>query len=1031
MSKHDVEGEVKASGEREARTSTRFWMTVDQAENPAAFAKSAPGEFSEGRPTREGASDVDRRGFLKITGASALMAALAGCTQRPVQKIVPYVTNPEEIIPGQPNFYASADPNTGYGLVLKCREGRPIKVDGNVDHPLNQGGLSARGQAMIHDLYDPDRLRAPMIGGAEVSWEDFDKQVGAALANSKGATWLLTGTNMSPTLKRVINESGIKHVMLDSVPMDDVLDGQAQSYGTRVFPRYRFDKADYVLSLGADFVGTWGSVVEYTRQLSEKRKLVDGGKSTMSKLVVLEPVMSLTGQAADQRFTIHPADTLPIALAIAHEVSQQLGRGGEELGAFAPAAIAQQTGISAEVIHNIARELVQHKGRGLVVAKDFGTQSLALQNVVNFLNSALGNEGETVDGSNPSLQFQGSHGEFERLLNAARTGAVKTLIIAGVNPLYLFAEPLKVKESLAKVPNLIYFGTYADETSEAAKFVAAESHPFEAWGDVSPLKDIYGIQQPTIRPLWHTRSLLEALLAWHGPSKKDPTEESFQEVQKTAKEWHGRFGGGKNFQDWWDDALMGGVISGGSVNAKGSARSFHGEVLRTAATMATKTPAGKGGEGEFTLVLTHSVSMGDGFQANNAGLQELPDPVSKNTWGNYLAMAPDTVKKLGWNDGDYVKVETSGSSAELPVYRQPGMREGVVAAHLGYGRRFKGRVGSGVGVSFVNFTGSSTMGTRPSQRISGVRLSRTGKAERIPSSQIQHTLEGRDIIFDTTLEEYQKNPKSGIESEFEEGKGPASIWSGFKYEGYRWGMVIDLNSCTGCSACVVACSVENNVPAVGKDQVQKNREMQWLRIDRYYAGDMANPETISQPMLCQQCENAPCETVCPVVATTHSDEGLNQMIYNRCVGTKYCSNNCPYKVRRFNWFNNNGDMNGSLEHPIPLSKNPEVTLRSRGVMEKCTFCVQRIEAGKSKAKSEGRRAGDSDIRTACQDACASDAIVFGDMNNPNSRVSKLKKSPRGFFSLEETNTRPAITYLTKVRNRAPEKGEGKGEHEHA
>lgn len=1006
---------------------TKFWMTVDQAENPAL---AVPGEFAvSGSPIREGfeKEGLDRRDFMKIMGASAMMASLAGCTKQPVQKIVPYVTNPEEIIPGQPNFYASADPVSGHGLILKTREGRPIKVDGNTDHPVNRGGLSARGQAMIHDLYDPDRLRGPRIEGADATWEEFDAAVGKALDASKGSAWLLTGTVMSPTLKRAISEAGLKHVMVDSIAMDDVLEGQQQSYGARVFPRYRFDKADYVLSLGADFLGTWGSTVEYTQQFAEKRRL-EGNKTTMSKLVVFEPVMSLTGQGSDKRYSVHPADMLTVALAIAAEVAKLAGRSVEELSAFSASGTTAQTGIPAEAIQEVARDLFKHRGRGLVVAKDRGDRGIALQNVANFLNSLLDNEGETVDGTgSPSAQFQGSHAELEKLMNAIRTGGVKTLIVSGINPAYLFADSMKVKEALQAVPNLVYLGSYLDETASLAKYVAAESHSFEAWGDVSPQRDVYSIQQPTIRPLWKTRSLLECLKVWP-ESKKELGDQAYQEVMKTAREWHGRTGGGKGFQDWWDDLLMGGVVSSGSRDGKASARSFHNEILRSAASAARGV--NKGGDGEFTLVLTTSVALGDGSQANNAILQELPDPVSKNTWGNYLGVAPATAKKMGWNDGDFVKVENSASQVELPIYRQPGLRESVVCAHLGYGRKFNGRIGNGVGVSFANFTGNSTMGTRPSHVIAGLRLSKTGKSERLPSSQTHHSLEGRDIIFDTTLEEYRANPKAGIVSHFQ--GNPPNIWSGYKYEGYKWGMAIDLSSCTGCSACIVACSVENNVPAVGKDQVQKNREMQWLRIDRYYSGDTSDPETTLQPMLCQHCENAPCETVCPVVATVHSDEGLNQMIYNRCVGTKYCSNNCPYKVRRFNWYNNNGDMNGSLEHPIPLSKNPEVTLRSRGVMEKCTFCVQRIEAGKSLAKSQGRRAGDNDIRTACQDACASDAIVFGDLNNPESRVAKLAASPRGFGSLEELNTRPRITYLTKVRNRAPEAvaaGErGGGEH---
>lgn len=1000
--------------------SKTFWMTVDQAENPSEFEKNLPGEFVS-TPIREGSEGegLARRDFMKIMGASALMASLAGCTRRPVQKIVPYVTNPEEIIPGQPNFYASADPRTGYGLVLKTREGRPIKVDGNADHPMNKGAIETRAQASVHDLYDPDRLRAPRVGGAETTWDEIDNAVRKAM--SAGSTWVLTGSVLSPTLKKMIQKTGFRHVQLDTVPMDDVLEGQAQCYGKRVFPRYRFDNADYVLSLGADFLGTWGSTAEYTKQFSSKRRL-EGKGASMSKLVVLEPVMSLTGQNADERHTVHPSDMLSIALAIASEVAKLGGRTIEELNGFSAESVAPKAGLAAEDIKQIAHDLNRARGKGLVVARDPGPQAVALQNVANFLNSMLDNEGATVDPAGTE-QFQGSHADFEKLMNAIRTGGVKTLIVSGLNPVYHFADSMKVKEALAAVPTLVYLSSYLDETSEVAKYVGAESHPFECWGDVSATAGIYSIQQPTIRPLWNSRSLLECLIAWTTDGKANAYDAAHAAVLETAK----GYAGGKPFQDWLDELLMSGVqVSGGGG---GSSRNFQIGGLRSAVA-AARSAGNKGGEGEFTLVLNPSVALGDGAQANNAILQELPDPVSKLTWGNYLAVAPATAQKLGWKDGDYVKVENTGNSAELPVYRQPGMREGVIASQIGYGRRFSGRIGNKVGVSFVNFTGSSLTGTRPSHVITGVRVAKTGRNERLPLSQIHMSAEGRHIVAETTLEEFRKDPSSGIEKEFPEGTLPPSIWSGFEYKGYKWGMAIDMSTCTGCSACVVACSVENNVPAVGKEEVKRNREMQWIRIDRYYSGDMANPETVLQPMLCQHCDNAPCETVCPVLATTHSDEGLNQMIYNRCVGTKYCSNNCPYKVRRFNWYNNNGDMNGTLEHPLPLSKNPEVTLRSRGVMEKCTFCAQRIEAGKSAAKSKGRPVQDGEVRTACQDACPADAIVFGNMNDLTSKVAKAKASKRGFLSLEELNVRPNVTYLTKVRNRAPDhasEGHG-GEH---
>lgn len=1001
----------------------KIWMSLEQAQSPEEFQKNIPGEFTSS-PIREGAENegLARRDFMKLMGASAMMASLAGCSRRPVQNIVPYVNNPEEIIPGMPNFYASSDSSTGYGLLIKTREGRPIKVDGNVDHPMNCGALSARGQAMIHDLYDPDRLRAPLMKGAETNWADFDEAMKSVLAESKGSTWILTNTVHSPTLKRLIEKSGYHHVMVDSLPMDDVVEGQGQSYGTKIFPRYRFDKADYIVSFDADFLDNWGSTVEYTHQFAERRRL-EGTKVSMSKLVVFESMMRLTGQNSDERYAVHPSDQPLIALALVHEVNRLLGKSNDALSGFDAKTISQRTGIKLEAIAEIAKELTKYQGRSLLVGSARGSNGVALQLALNYLNSVLGNEGETVDGSAlPSNQFQGSFSEMDRLVNAIRSGGVKTLIVQGVNPAYFCADTLGVKEALKKVPNLVYVGAYRDETAELAKFVAAESHPFECWGDSNPQRELFGIGQPTIRPLWQTRCFVDLLALW--TAGKAPTTDGFESVNETFIELHKRHGAGKSYQDWLDDLLMQGFLDaqGDRKNASAPKRTLRQETLSAAAGAARKLEKKSG---ELVLVLTTSVALGDGSQANNAILQELPDPVSKNTWGNYLAVAPETAAKNQWKDGDILKLENASGSVEIPMYAQPGLHPDVVSTHLGYGRKFNGRIGNGVGVSLVGFTATSSSPI-PSNLVTGIRITKTGGFDKIPCTQGHHTLEGRAIAFDTSLEEYRENPKAGIEVESIEGK---SLWSKHPYLGYKWGMVIDMNSCTGCSACVIACSVENNVPAVGKDQVQKGREMQWIRIDRYYTGDVNDPEVIQQPMLCQHCDNAPCETVCPVLATTHSSEGINQMTYNRCVGTKYCSNNCPYKVRRFNWFENNAPMNAPMEHPVALGKNPEVTLRSRGVMEKCTFCIQRIEYGKSAAKSDGRRVTDQDVRTACQEACPADAITFGDVNNPESKVAKLKKHPRGYKVLEELNVAPAVTYLTKVRNRPAreaEAGEGHG-----
>lgn len=1006
----------KEMNNTEVKKAPRYWMSLEQRE--AGY--DAGGEF-QSTPVREGEenSGLDRRDFMKIMGASAMMASLAGCSRRPVQKIVPYVNNPEEIIPGLPNFYASSSPLTGYGFLVKTREGRPIKVDGNNDHPMNRGAISAREQAMVHDLYDPDRLRAPMINGAESNWESFDAAVKAAMSGNRGSVHILTSTVLSPTVKALIGKMGVGHTMVDALCMDDVLDGQAQSYGTRVFPRYRFDKADYIVSIDADFLDTWGSSIEYSADFANKRRL-DGRHSSMSKLVAFESMMCLTGQNADERFAIHPNDQAALVFGLASEVARLAGRSAPELGNYSLAAAAQRTGIALEKLSAVAHGLANARGRGLVLAGGIvakGPQALAIQAAVNFMNSALGNEGSTVDGTlAPSYQYQGSHNEFQKLIAAMNDGSVKTLIIQGVNPLYQFPAKMGFASALQKVPNVVYVGHYNDETAKVSKYVAAESHSFEAWGDVNPQKDIYSVIQPTIRPLWQTRSLLESLMAWAPAVGASVKENAYEQVRDTWHVLHSRFGAGKSFTDFWDDALQSGVVG----NVKGrdgssSARNLHGDALRNALSSMKEMK-----RGDLALVMYASVAMGDGSQANNAILQELPDPVTKATWGNHAVMSSATAKKLGLEDGDIISLEANGAKVELPVQRHPGMKEGVIASALGYGREFHGRNGNGVGVSLVGL-----MSDHGVYVAGDVKVTKNGSSEILSVTHGHHSMEGRDIAFDTSLEEFHHNPKSGIVRHFPD---PKSLWSGFKYEGYKWGMVIDMNACTGCSACVVACSVENNVPAVGKDQVRRGREMQWIRIDRYYSGDEENPETLSQPMLCQHCDNAPCETVCPVLATTHSSEGLNQMTYNRCVGTKYCSNNCPYKVRRFNWYENNHAMNGKFEHPVALSKNPEVTLRSRGVMEKCTFCVQRIEAGKSQAKSQGRRVRDEDIKTACQDACPTNAIVFGDVNNPESRVAKMRQSARGFTVLEELNTKSAVTYLTKVRNRPAAKSAG-NEHE--
>ncbi len=985
----------------------KYWLSLDQRVSDS----SKSGEFLSPPMGEEKMSTVDRRSFLKIMGASSLMASLAGCTRRPVQKIVPYVSKPEEITPGVPNHYTSADPVSGYGLLLTTREGRPVKVDGNPDHPLNGKGLDAIGQASIFSLYDPDRLRKPMIGGKEVSWEEFYHKLAPELG-SKKRTYFLTTTVTSPSLQGLINVFSKNHYQFDPMSFHDIRQGQKESFGTPVLPRYRIHRARVIVSIDGDFLDSGPSSVEYMGQFHRFRSLI---KNVYGKFIAYESSMRLTGQNADIRVPIHPAHQLKIALGLAHEVSRSLGKKMPELSPFSLSKVAAATGVDRKILEETVQALVKNKGRGLVIAGGICGKSfhaVALQNVVNFINSLLGNDGRTVDASiSPYRTFQGSIAQVEKLIQAMNRGVVDTLVIQGFSPSYHLSKYLGFEKALQKVGNVVYVGSYNDETARRAKFVAAESHPFESWGDTHPVPGLYSIVQPTIRPLFSTQSFSECLLAV-GSRAGLPirSKNAYELVRGEWKRIYKKHRVRKSFESFWEDSLEKGFYDTmrrrrDYGNHRG--RKFRKGALSSAVAVANNSPA----VGNITLVLQPSIPMGMGMEANNAHLQELPDPVTKITWGNCISLSPIFADKLGVKDGDVLSIGNAHHRVELPAHRQPGLVQGVLVANLGYGRTMGGRVSDTTGVALTEFM-ESRLGTL-SYVANEISIRKTGAHDPLAITQEHHSLENRPVTFESTYEEYRTNPSAGIVSHGE----TISQWKPHAYTGYRWGMVIDLNACTGCSACVMACTVENNVPVVGKKEVLRGREMHWIRIDRYYKGSVENPETVMQPMLCQHCENAPCETVCPVIATVHSSEGLNQMIYNRCVGTRYCSNNCPYKVRRFNFFEYNAKMNEGMEYPLPFSKNPEVTIRSRGVMEKCTFCVQRIEYGKNTAKRAGRKVVDGDIQTACQAACPANAITFGDINNNSSDVSHQRNNPRGFTVLEELNVKPSITYLTKIWNR--------------
>lgn len=992
---------------------------------------------------------VVRREFLTIMGASMAMAGVA-CARRPVHKIIPYVVKPEEVTLGVANWYASTWVEGGEvaGVLVKTREGRPIKLEGNVDHPINKGALSARAQASVLALYDPDRLTAPVLRSRDgksrqaVDWKAWDSDIVARLKRAVGKGGkirVLTGEVVSPSTLKALRELSqalggrVEHVVYEPLHDDDLASAQALSYGSPVIPHYRFGAAQAVVTFGADFLGAWGPSVESAREWAKNRKL-EGQKASnaqQSKLFAIESVLSITGANADHRVPVRAGDEVKAALAVAHEliVAKKRSRYASDstvvaaLSGYSIDAVSAELGgqKTAHTLAEAADALWQARGHGLVVAGGPATRSatgVALQVVVNLLNSALENEGAVVDGSNWAKPTQPHTAALEKLVAEMRSGSVDVLLIAGTNPAFSAPTQMGFAEAAAQVGSVVVISDREDETAQLADAVGPESHWLEAWGDAHPRKGVWSLVQPTISPLHATRSLGETLVSLARGVSGGTVPEWYDYVRGTWRETAHQAAGG-DFETFWEASLQkGGYFT--SVSTGSSPRAFKSSSLSVVPKFAKRS----WGADEFSLTAYTSVSMGDGRGANNAWLQELPDPISSVTWDNYVAIAPSTAKKLALTTDDVIEVSGQNGKFELPVLVQPGMHPQGLAAAVGYHRRNAGKVGTGTGRANL-FGFASMAGGRALLSGSAVKIRKTGKRYRLATTQWHTALQDRPIINDVSLDEFRKNPAAAVHTDPHLRMDPVpTIWPKHEYSGYRWGMAIDLTSCIGCGACSIACQAENNIPVVGREQVRNARQMHWIRVDRYYTGSAENPDVVFQPMLCQHCENAPCETVCPVLATVHDDEGLNVQVYNRCVGTRYCQNNCPYKVRRFNFFDHWKAYEGTLN----LAWNPDVTVRTRGIMEKCTFCVQRIRDVKDKAKTRGERVADGAIKTACQATCPTDAIVFGDINDPNSRVSKLKNSPQAFRVLEILNTKPAVSYLTKVRNKPSAHGEGSGHH---
>lgn len=952
--------------------------------------------LDDGLPLGDRPGDVarfSRRGFLAALGLSA-SAFGSACSRSPVGHALPFNDKPEELTPGVPLHYASSCGGcpARCGVLVKTRDGRPIKLEGNDRHPHTRGGLCAAGQASVLSLYDAGRARGPSLGGRDARWPEIDAAVQDGLARARAASkavFVVTPGDLGPTeeaaLARFLEaHPTAKRVIHDVSGAGAVAESHEATHGARLVPAYRLDRASHVLGIEADFLGTWLSPVAFTRAYSAAR---DPGSGKMLVHHQVEPRLSLTGSNADLRFTARPSDTVPLLAALARALAD---------GAPLPAGVAELRApeLPADRVARLVGALRAARGKALVLC---GSLDPAAQALTNLVNSLLGAYGATIDPAGGARYPTGAL-QLEGLLDAVSRGEAGAVLFWGVNPAYDHPRGAELAALRANVDLTVSTAGRLDETASLVKVHAPDHDPLEAWGDVRSLGGIVGLRQPTVRPLFETRSAFESFLRWAGESA---TEEDYLRSRWESQVFPRVKGAPPSFVPFWDGALQDGFAE--LADEAEAQYVFHPEAL---ASILASHPARGGAPAELELSLHEKVSLRDGRLANNAWLQELPDPISKVTWANYAVVSGALATETGVSEGDLVTLTAQGQSITLPVVVEPGVHPRVVAVAVGYGRTAAGSKGNGVGANAYPL--GRTEAGRPRRDVPGVTIVRAAGHKDLARSQTHSSQEGRGIVREAMLG--APLPAAGHEAAGHDGKRRLSMWPGHAYPGPKWEMTVDLTACTGCSACVIACQAENNIPSVGELEVLRRREMHWIRIDRYFEGSADEPAVVHQPMMCQHCDNAPCETVCPVLATVHSSEGLNQQVYNRCVGTRYCANNCPPKVRRFNWFD--------YPHDDPLERmvlNPDVAVRSRGVMEKCSFCVQRIQEGKARAKAEGRPVRDGDLRTACEQSCPAGAIVFGNVNDPESRASKLSSDPRRYRVLEELNVGPAVGYLTKIR----------------
>ncbi|OIP63025.1 MAG: molybdopterin oxidoreductase [Ignavibacteria bacterium CG2_30_36_16] len=991
-----------------------YWRSFEELHRDPKMIEQSHNEFQQSVTDEfdpKKLSSFSRRKFLALLGASAALAG-TGCNDYPDRgEIIPYNIKPDEVTPGIANYYAStAACEHGCGILVRTREGRPIKIDGNPDHPVSKGKVCTQAQASILDLYNPERLKNPLkLGGSglyvEISWENVDKEI-IQILNSRGSreVAVVSGRIVSPTAKKLFDEFAQKYnaKIYPYELFNESLRNRAwqKSYGGGLYPQIKWDEAKIIVNLESDFLGSEGNRIENARLFAQGRDV--NNINNFNRLYVIEGNMSLTGLNADYRLRLRPDAQHEFASALLKAVNGSMS----ELNSF-----SKKFDLSEAALRSLVKDLKQNSGKAIVYAGS--TLSEEVHFTVNAINEALGST-SLYNRQAVELYPLISSGDLVSLINSMNSGRVAAVIHFDSNPVYHFPKDLGYESALKKVTAVISMTETNNESAALSNYILPINHPLESWGDNKTRAGFISSQQPVIAPLFNTRQKEAILLNWVNGDAKKYNDKIYHEY--LMNNWQSSVftpvSADSNFKQFWSNALHDGVVITNESSSSSLSFNSSGETSPKLVDL-----------NSFVVALKPAYSTVDGRYADNGWLQELPHPVSKITWDNYAAISRLTADELGVKNNDVIDIKAGGESFSIPVFIQPGSADRTITIELGYGREKSGVVGSGVGFNAIVLM-SGQSGTSP--WIFKASVSKGTGSYELVTAQEHHVFDDertkdaaqkRGIIREGTVEEYKKHPHFL----HKEGHELFSIYgsqTNMEYTGLKWGMAIDLNKCLGCGDCVIACNSENNIPVVGKDQVAKGREMHWLRIDRYYSGSENEPKASTQPMLCQHCDHAPCENVCPVVATTHSPDGLNQMVYNRCVGTRYCSNNCPYKVRRFNFFNFRDHFKDGYQEAnvFNLIYNPEVTVRSRGVMEKCSFCIQRIMEAREDAIEHNRTIVGSDVKTACQESCPTSAIKFGDVNDKESEFAKFRNHQLGYYVLEELNVRPNVTYIAKLRN---------------